>query len=461
MAGRMLSGSSGGNMGVWLRASQADYALIAQKAGHDRFTFEKMLPYFRGIETYWNKSADPKYHGFSGPIHTVAGRNYPLRDVIRKSYESMGYMCNPESMTGDPTGLTDLTQCFNATSESSCERQHSAGIYDLSNVHVLCESPVARILFDAEKNASGVTLLDSRQLAARKEVIISCGSQKPPQLLMLSGIGPASELSKHEIPTLVDSPSVGQNLFDHMVLTQYFKPRHPEKGLCLLFTGTEWIAFKNIPPSDLAPVLSADNEPGVKDNQHPHLQPKRCHIMTIPFYWPMLATSEYNPEIGPLDGTHMALTSLHLLPISRGAITLKSPNPFDNPVIDPRYFSTNTDRYILRRAVREILRLTETEPLASGLVGEAPPVDPRLPALSTKSSDEEIDARIRAFCGTIVHPMGPCALGTVLYAEFQVKGVQGLRVCDVSVFPEPVGAMLSQTIYAVGELCADLVAGRE
>lgn len=161
------------------------------------------------------------------------------------------------------------------------------------------------------------------------------------------------------------------------------------------------------------------------------------------------------------SGGHIAFTSLHLLPVSRGNVKLRSSDPRDEPLIDPRYLSTQTDRYIIRRAVRDTLRLTETEPLASELDGETPPAHSAFEALSTNSTDEEVDARIRAFMSTVSHPMGTCALGTVLDDEFRVKGIDNLRVCDASVFPAPVGAMPSSTIYALAEMCADLVAGRK
>ncbi|KAF2247021.1 GMC oxidoreductase [Trematosphaeria pertusa] len=468
-AGRMLSGASGVNVGVWMRASSTDYRLVAERAGNERFGFDNMVKYFKRAETHWDKEADPKFHGFDGPVHTVGGRKYPLREVVRESFEKMGHRYNPDGTKGDPTGLTDLTQCYRATSESSSERQHSGKVYDLTKVHIRCDAPVAKILLDSAKRTTGVELVSGERLHARKEVVVSCGAQKTPQILMLSGIGPPSELSKHDIPLRIDSPSVGQNLFDHSSLMQYFKLKHPERGLCLPFDGNmrpeygqgfpwEFHLFSHIPPSELGPVLAQDDA-GV-GAAHPHLRDKRCHYLNIPMYFPILATPEYNPDIVMGDGKHVALTSLHLLPISRGTVTLQSANPSDNPVVDPRYFSTPTDRYILRRAVRTMLQLTETEPLASELDGETPPADPNFPPLTSKSSDEEIDKRIRGWAGTIYHAMGTCALGTVLDSEFRVKGAEGLRVCDASVFPEPIGAMPSHTVYALGELCADLVAGR-
>ncbi|ORY09833.1 glucose dehydrogenase [Clohesyomyces aquaticus] len=476
-AGRLLSGSSAVNVGVWMRASSTDYALIAQKAGDKRFEFKNLVKYFKRVETFWDKDADERYHGFDGPIKTTGGRKYPLGDTILRTAENLGHQLNKEANKGDPTGLIQTTQCYNATSESSCERQHSAKVFDLSKVDVRCGSPIARILFDDNKTATGVQLVSGEVLNAKKEVIVSCGAQKTPQVLMLSGIGPSDELSKNNITHVLDSPYVGKNLFDHNGLTQFFKIKHPERGLVYPFTektrkpeygqgiSWEWIVFNNIPKLDLAPILASDNELAVNEGLHPHLQEKRCHFMTIPWYFPIALTPMYNPTIGHDDGKHIAFTSLHLLPLSRGTVTLRSADPSDNPVIDPKYLSTATDRFIMHRAVRATLSFISTSPLAEQLDGETPPAPegysgPAWPALTAESSDKEVDDRIRAFTATIAHPMGTCALGTVLDDEFRVKGVKGLRVCDASVFPEPVGAMPSLTIYALAEMCADLVAGR-
>lgn len=477
LAGRMLSGSSGGNVGIFMRASSTDYDLIAERAGNQRFSFKEMVRYFKKTETWWDAGADSEFHGFEGPLHTVGGRKYPLRPYIQEAAERLGYRYNPDAAKGDPTGLVDMVQCFRMISESSSERQHSARVYDLSKVDVRCESPVAKILLDEEKRATGVELVSGERLCARKEIIVSCGAQRTPQLLMLSGIGPRDELEKHRIHVQVDAPSVGKNLFDHACITQYFRLEDPSKGFALPFEGTmrpeygqgfpwEFNIFSPISRSALAPVLAADKERvifGTDGEHHPHLRDKRCHYMHLLFYFPILAnTNQYNPDVVIGDGKHIAITALNLLPLSRGIVTLRSSNPSDMPVCDPRFMSTESDRFILRTAIRTTLALVSTPPFADVLEGETPPADSRFSALTTTSSDQEIDDRVKEHMQTIAHPMGTCALGDVLDSEFRVRGVKdgNLRVCDASVLPEPLGGMPSCTIYALAELCADLIAGR-
>ncbi|PSN74210.1 mitochondrial putative choline dehydrogenase [Corynespora cassiicola Philippines] len=494
VAGRMLSGSSGGNVGCWMRAASTDYDLIAKKVGNDRFSFEKLLPYLNKTENYWDKDADAAYHGFGGPLNTVGGRTYPLRQIVQESAEEIGHRKNDDFYKGDPTGITPFVQCFKATSESSSERQHSAYVYDLKEVDVRCDSPVSRILFDSNKRAVGVELLSGKKIHAAKEVIVSCGTQKTPQLLMLSGVGPSGELSKHNIPLVLDAPAVGQNLIDHQSLSIVFKLKDPTKGYALPFENTakpeygqglpaEFVIWSHIPSSDLSPVLAKDGispnqaegegeggpdshqqsqqpqpQPQQQQQPHAHLLPNRCHFMTVPVYLPLLTRPDLYPSVAPHAGTHITIFAVNLLPLSRGTVTLASASPSDHPVVDPNFLAAETDRFSFRRAVRDMLRLADAGPLARVLDGEAPPES--CAALGAASADADIDERIAGYAATISHPMGTCALGEVLDAEFGVRGVTGLRVCDASVFPEPIGAMPSQTVYAMGELCADLVAGR-
>jgi choline dehydrogenase-like flavoprotein len=212
--------------------------------------------------------------------------------------------------------------------------------------------------------------------------------------------------------------------------------------------------FAAIPEGELAPRLASDGQSVV---EHPMLVAKRGHHMSLVSYYPLHARPVLYPSIND-DGAYISITALHMLPLSRGTVTLRSKDPGDHPVCDPKFFSTETDRFIMRSAIRGNLRLVETEPLADEIEGEVAPIG--FSTLTSHSSDEEIDERVRAFAVTIAHPMGTCALGSVLNDEFRLKGASGLRVCDASVFPEPVGAMPSCTVYALAEMCAELVAGR-
>jgi choline dehydrogenase-like flavoprotein len=463
-AGRLLSGSSGVNVGNWMRPSVADCDLIAETAESDAFKFKNLIKYFKRLEKHFDPTADPEHFGFDGSINTIGGRKYPLRDIRQETAEKLGHRYNPNATKGDPIGLVDFVQNFKATSDSTAVRQHSARVYDLTGVHVQCDSPVARILFDSFKRATGVELISGETMHASKEIIISCGTQRTPQLLMLSGIGPAHELTKHNIPLVHDASAVGKNLFDHSAMFQFYRLKDASKGYARPFTGTskpeysqglpvDFTLFGNIPIPDLLPHLLTDGQltSSVLSND------QRAHFMNLTFYDARFATPALYATISE-DNAHIGLAAIHLLPLSRGSVTLASADAKDDPVCDPKFFSTDTDRFIMRHAIRQNISLASTPPFAEVIDNEIPPQG--FPKLTTESSDEEIDARVRAMCMTVSHPMGTCALGSVLDGEFRVKGVIGLRVCDASVFPEPVGAMPSCLVYALGEMASEMIAGK-
>lgn len=464
-AGRLLSGSSAVNVGHWMRPSRIDCDTLAQRAGNDAIKFDNMKKYFKMIETHHDTSASAEYYGFEGPIGTIGGNKYPLREILQKSAESLGYKRNENAAkTGDNRGLIDFAQNFRATSETTATRQHSGKVYDLSGVEVMCDVQVARVLLDDDKRATGVELVNGRQLRVNKEVVVSCGTQRTPQLLMLSGIGPEDELTKHGIEVVVASAEVGKNLVDHNAMIQYFTLCDNSKGYAHPFVGKslpeyghglpiDFNLIGHIDREELAPYLKKD---GRDVDESPLVDEERCHFMSIMFYDNLFAPPGVYADVVD-EGTRIAVASVHVMPLSRGTVTLKSKDPLDAPVCDPKFLSTETDRFIMRKAVRENLRLVDAAPLKEEIAEEVPPKG--FGALTARSSDAEIDERNAKVATTIFHPMGTCALGTVLDGEFRVKGVEGLRVCDASVFSEPVAGMPSYMIYALAELFAETLAG--
>ncbi|KAF3002701.1 hypothetical protein E8E13_010069 [Curvularia kusanoi] len=265
---------------------------------------------------------------------------------------------------------------------------------------------------------------------------------------MLSGIRPAAELEKYSNPFVLDAPAVGQNLFDHPAFFSFDKLKDAGKGYARPFAGTSKPEYGQGSAIDF--TLFAE--------MSPMLSSERSHFQSLTCYDGRFAPPPLFPTIEE-DNAHICFAAIHMLPLSRGTVSLRSADPKDDPVCDPNFFSTETDRFIMRRAVRENLKIVSTPPFADHVEGEVPPLG--FPALTTQSSDDEIDARIRAMTMTVAHPMGTCALGQVLDEEFRVKGVQSLRVCDASIFPEPVAAMPSCLIYAMAEMAAEMVAGKD
>ena len=340
----------------------------------------------------------------------------------------------------------------------------------------MTNAKVARIILERSSStgptfvASAAELMDGRLIIAREEVIISCGAHKTPQILMLSGIGPTDELAKHGIEQFLDAPEVGQNLFDHLALHQAWqlKENAQEMGAAAghaLFNKpeyaegilVEWYATGSIPDGGLKSALHADadklNESRQSVNeQHPHLSPERSSFNIMVAYSPLSLGDGHDV---PIDGTHISTGALVYLPTSRGAITLLNKDPTLDPIVDPRYYSTSTDKHTMRTALRRAMQVIETPAFQTVIEAETPPPD--MPVLSSRSSDEEIDRRVEHFSTVWHHAAGTAAMGKVVDANLCVKGVERLRVVDASVFPAPISATLQATVYAVAEKAADLI----
>ncbi|KAL8951388.1 MAG: hypothetical protein Q9222_002638 [Ikaeria aurantiellina] len=467
-AGRLLSGSSAANYGAWMRAPAADYDRWAEQAGHSRWTYKEFLPHLRRTEHHYDPDGDVEQHGFDGPIHTTSGRVYPLRDTFHRAFLDIGFQENPDLNNGSPHGVAPWVENWR-----DGQRQHSGKAFDLSKIHLITGAAAARISLNPDRVATGVELMDGRTFKARHEVVISCGAHRTPQLLMLSGVGPSDQLDLHALPQVVDLPAVGRNHFDHYSIHQAWKLRFPERGLAMgspafnkpeyaLGYPVEWIGTYAVPKETLASAMESDGgkSDGSADIESiALLDPSRAHIGLLAAYAPLNLGSDYDV---PLDGSHISTGALLYQPTSRGRITLSSADPAEQPVVDPKYYTTLADKEMLRSGVRRIAELMQTPAAKEMVQGETPPRGK--PVLGPDASDEDIDARIRAYGEVWHHSAGTAAMGkdpntSVVNAELQVHGVQGLRVVDASIFPSPISAAPQATVYAVAELAAGLIAG--
>ncbi|KAL3489204.1 putative glucose dehydrogenase [Aspergillus germanicus] len=464
-AGKALGGGSVTNFQGWSRGDARDYDQWARMVKDERWSYDGLLPYFRKSETFFDRGVDAAQHGFDGPIHVTAvsegpsGRKYPLREPIRDAWLEVGEASNPDGCSGNLEGVCEFYESWH-----NGRRQSANEVYSLEGVTRITEAMVHRVEFTetrGDKVATAVALADGQRFAARKEVILAAGALRTPQVLMLSGIGPAETLARFHIHTIVDAPEVGRNLTDHFALYQLYKLRNLERGLALgspvlsdpiFFQGfpCDWAVNQAVPRDMLEPALRKDEQNGHTTGDESLLAPGRPLVETLTVY-----ASGGVPGV-PTDGS-VIMTSVMLLgATSRGVISLSSADPTDSPLVDANYFDTEVDKVTLIHGARRTMQaLLDTSAAKDYIEGEIPP--PGMDALSASSMDAEIEARIRATGLAHHHSTGTAAMGTVVDTDLRVNGVRNLRIVDASVLPISIGGHPQATLYAVAEQAADII----
>lgn len=432
-----------------------------------RWSYAGLLPYFRKTEACFSPDVNKQEHGTDGPIHTACmsasskSRIYPLRQPLLKAWNELGLKRIDDANSGNPLGVAELVENWR-----DGRRQLASQAYNLDGVQVRTTTTVKQVLVAEKKDglsAIGVKLLDGTCLIARREVIISAGAYRSPQILMLSGIGPAEQLQRHNIPLLLENSQVGENFHDHLLVAIPFKLRKPQLGLSMgtplwsdpayqMGLPCDWIVTDRVPDEEIRQVLARE---GFSRKSPDHLlQRGSCHTEILIVYAPAGAPIT-NTHV-PVDGTHIGAVVAAMTTESRGTVGLKSSDPRDSPEIDPAYYAAEVDRVILRAGIRKVLQLFyETEEGREMVEEESPP--PGLPLLKAHPSDEEIDTRVRSQGRTFFHAAGTCSMGTVVDADLRVKGVKNLRVVDASVIPIPIAAHYQVCVYAIAEQAADMI----
>jgi choline dehydrogenase-like flavoprotein len=460
--GKGLGGGTAINYGTWTIGPSYDYDRWGKFVGDKRWSYAGLLPYFQRMQQIISPSSVEK----SSP-----NRKFPMRQRLLEAWQDMGLKRVPDANAGDPIGVGEMVESFRAG-----KRQLASGVLDLSAVTLKLETMVEKVIIEdraGKKTAVGVHLTNGEQIWCNKEVILSAGSYRTPQLLMLSGIGPAVELNKTGVPVVVESPGVGKNLHDHTLFALVFRLKDPSLGHSAIMGATEgpwadpayqfgipsdWIVTEHVPHQYLESAIRQDDaDAGISQASREYIaslkDPRSAHLETICPYIP-IATPP--PAHVPMDGTHISFVTGLFAPSSRGTVTLSSASISDPPVINSNFLGTEIDRTIMRYGVRRALE-TYLEKMSDLVEAENPP--PGAAALTTKSSDAEIDARIRPKMGTFYHGSGTAAMGSVVDADLRVEGVHGLRVADVSILPMPIGAHTQAIAYSIGLQAADIITG--
>jgi len=441
--GKMLGGSSSMNAMMYIRGNRTDYDAWREQ-GNQGWSFADVLPYFKKMEH--EERGASEYHGTTGPLNIADLRTVnPLTRAFLAASDEVG-LPRTDDFNGPQQEGMSLTQ----VTQKQGKRQSTAVAYlkpvmNRPNLKVITQAQATRILFEG-KRAIGVAYQQRgtvHQVHATREVILSGGATNSPQLLLLSGVGPASHLMSLGIPLVHHMPGVGHNLQDHLAMTTAFSCTQPVTLASAenLSNILGFLLFKT------GPLTSNVGEAAGFLKTRPDLPAPDLELVFAPVYF-------IEHGFGNPAGHGFTIGAVLLQPESRGRITLRSPDPLAPPVIEPNYLATATDLRTLVEGVKLARRIAQTRAFTSYRGEEI------LPGHNAQT-DEAIAEQIRQHAQTLYHPVGTCKMGSdplaVVDEQLRVRGVEGLRVVDASVMPAiPRGHTNAPTIM-IAEKAADLI----
>jgi choline dehydrogenase len=447
--GKVLGGSSSINAMIYIRGNRHDYQTWAQEYGCTGWSYPDLMPYFRRAED--NSRGASAYHGVGGPLAVTDPRyKSPACEAFIAAAGEQGATANTDfnGARQDGVGWYQVTQRKGRRCSAAAGYLHPA--MSRPNLTVHTDALVTKILIEGGR-ATGVAYLRHGQAEtahAEGEVIVAAGAVNTPQLLMLSGIGPADHLIQTGLEVVADSPGVGANLSDHpMVPVVWSTPRL--RGLWEKSGNAGALRWRLTHRGPVASNVAesggfAHSEPGLPA---PDLQ---LHVLAAPYL-----------DQGLADPVQRAMTVLvGLVDVkSRGRIRLRSADPRHRPAIDPGYLTDGGDARALLAGLKMAREFVTAKPMADICRTELAP-GPQL------RSDAELLDYVRSSVVTLYHPAGTCAMGSenrrgsVLDPELNVRGVSGLRVVDASVMPAVPRGNTNAPVIAIAERAADLIAGR-
>ncbi len=446
--GKVLGGSSSINGLVYMRGQREDYDRW-RDLGNTGWGYADVLPYFRRAEDQQRGAGE--YHGVGGPIAVSdPSEPHPLSEAYLAAAEECGYRRNPDFNGATQEGFGYVQLTLRNGFRSSAATGYLRPARRRSNLTVITRAHATRILF-SHKRATGVEYLRDGLPAsamARHEVIAAGGSFNSPQLLQLSGIGPASLLQSFGVPVVADVRGVGMNLQDHYtgrLVYECTEPftlndavRNPGRGLV---TALRYVFLRKglltMGASYAAGFIRSD--PAVPT---PDIQTSIS----------LFSADKAGDKLHSFSGFSLAARLLR--PESRGSVQIQSVDPLQAPAIRPNYFSAEKDCGVLLAGMKATRRLADTAAMRRYVVREHDPG-------ASCVSDADLLDHLRLRGGISYHPVGTCKMGNdasaVVDDRLRVHGIHGLRVVDASIMPTIVSGNTNAPTIMIAEKGADMI----
>jgi choline dehydrogenase len=446
--GRVLGGSSSINGLLYVRGQHEDYDRWRQH-GNAGWGYEDVLPYFKKAENQ-QRGADT-YHGVGGPLPVSDWRHAdPLSEAFVVAAAEAGIPTNP-----DFNGATQEGAGFFQTTTRRGRRASTAFSYlrpakGRGNLHVETDALAQRILFEGRRARAVEYRQGSsvRTARARKEILVSGGAYNSPQLLQLSGVGPAELLKQHGIEIVLDAPGVGNDLQDHMQVRLVMRcaqrvtlndiVNHPVRRV---MAGVQYAALRK------GPLTIAAGTSGAFFRTNPRLASPDIQIHFLPF-----STDKMGEKLHSFSGFSASVCQLR--PESRGSLRIKSADPTVPPEIRINYLATETDRAAFVEGLK-VLRKILSAPALKPYVAEEVAPGPKI------SSDEELLSFCRQTGSTVYHPTSTCRMGhdplAVVDQRLRLRGIEGLRVVDASVMPDLMSGNTNAPTIMIAEKASDMI----
>ena len=448
--GRVVGGSSSINGLIYIRGQHADFDDWA-KLGAQGWSFNEVLPHFRAFETY--AGSPSQYRGAHGPLQVSDLRNNnPACNDWLQAARAHGLPQNDDFNGESAYGVGKYQLTLRGRWRDSAATAFLYPALQRPNLTLETSAQVLEIMFSGSR-ATGVRYVQNgtaHEVHADCEVILCGGSVQTPQLLQLSGIGPADLLGKHDIPVRVDAPEVGENLQDHLQMRTIVELEergaslndHIRNPFSLAKMGLEWLLGSRGPLTVGAGQVGGAACTKFATGGRPDLQ-----LFVMP-----LSVDKPGQPLHRYSGFTTSFWQCH--PESRGSIRIANSDPFADPRIRTNYLSAERDQKVIVEGIRMVRELYNRPEFRHRWRREVIPG-------AQYQSDAEILAAVRQMAGTVYHLVGTCRMGSdagaVVDPELRVNGVEGLRVVDASVMPKITSANTNAPTFMIAEKAAAMI----